>query len=112
MQHESRSAHHPGGRDHSLYRPGIDNAACRAGRLEVVAEAENGIGAMTAAHTSQPDVVLTDLNMPGLTGSSRSPPDLHGARTWYETGRRPQHAEAESLRLHYEQPDPGSEGAS
>jgi DNA-binding NarL/FixJ family response regulator len=42
----------PVAEDHSLYRPGIDNAACRAGRLEVVAEAENEIGAMTAAHTS------------------------------------------------------------
>jgi CheY-like chemotaxis protein len=35
---------------------------------DVVAEAEDGIGAVTAAHTMQPDVVLMDLNLPGLDG--------------------------------------------
>jgi DNA-binding NarL/FixJ family response regulator len=38
----------------------------------VVSEAEDGIGAVTAAHTMQADVVLMDLNLPGLDGIEAS----------------------------------------
>jgi DNA-binding NarL/FixJ family response regulator len=54
--------------DHPLYRRAL--VALLSGRSgwTVVAEAEDGAGAVTAAHTTQPDVVVMDLKLPGLDG--------------------------------------------
>jgi DNA-binding NarL/FixJ family response regulator len=54
--------------DHPLYRRGL--AALLAGQegWEVVAQAEDGVGAVTAAHEHETDVVVMDLRMPGLDG--------------------------------------------
>ena len=54
--------------DHPLYRRGL--AALLAGHdgWEVVGEESDGVGAVTAAHAEQPDVVVMDLRMPGLDG--------------------------------------------
>jgi DNA-binding NarL/FixJ family response regulator len=54
--------------DHPLYRRGL--AALLSGQpgWEVVGEEADGIGAVTTAHTQQPDVVVMDLRMPGLDG--------------------------------------------
>ena len=54
--------------DHPLYRRALTTLLAGQDGWEVVAEAEDGIGAVTAAHTTQPDVVLMDLNLPGLDG--------------------------------------------
>jgi DNA-binding NarL/FixJ family response regulator len=54
--------------DHPLYRRALATLIATQRHWEVVAEAEDGIGAVTAAHTTQPDVVLMNLNLPGLDG--------------------------------------------
>lgn len=40
----------------------------RADRYAVVGEASNGLVALERIHQSAPDVIIMDLNMPGLTG--------------------------------------------
>jgi DNA-binding NarL/FixJ family response regulator len=47
--------------DHPLYRRALTALLPAHAGWEVVAEAEDGIGAVTSAHASQPDVVLMDL---------------------------------------------------
>jgi DNA-binding NarL/FixJ family response regulator len=54
--------------DHPLYRRALTTLLAGQAGWDVVAEAEDGIGAVTSAHASQPDVVLMDLNLPGLDG--------------------------------------------
>jgi DNA-binding NarL/FixJ family response regulator len=54
--------------DHPLYRRGLANLLAAQPGWDVVAAAEDGLGAVTAAHTHQPDVVVMDLRMPGLDG--------------------------------------------
>ncbi len=54
--------------DHSLLRTGVANIIKLEPSLEVVAEAANGIEAIAAFRTWQPDVVLMDLRMPGMEG--------------------------------------------
>ena len=40
--------------------------------LEIVATAGDGAEAIRVVHSLQPDVVVMDLHMPGMTGSLRS----------------------------------------
>jgi DNA-binding NarL/FixJ family response regulator len=54
--------------DHPLYRRGLATLLRSQEGWEVVAEEETGIGAVTASHATQPDIVVMDLNMPGLDG--------------------------------------------
>jgi len=54
--------------DHPLYRRGLAALLAAHDGWEVVAEVSDGIGAVTAAHAEQPDVVVMDLRMPGLDG--------------------------------------------
>lgn len=54
--------------DHSLLRTGVANIINLEPALEVVAEAANGLDAIEAYRTFQPDVVLMDLRMPGMEG--------------------------------------------
>jgi two-component system NarL family response regulator len=53
--------------DHPFYRSGLVRMLTEAG-LEVVAEVTNGQDAVRAAEEMAPDVVVMDLNMPGLSG--------------------------------------------
>lgn len=53
--------------DHPLIRAGIRTALNAAQGIELVAEASNGDEAYTLACTHRPDVLLLDLNMPGLS---------------------------------------------
>jgi DNA-binding NarL/FixJ family response regulator len=53
--------------DHPFYRRGVVRILADAG-LEVVAEVSNGADAIHAAEELAPDVVVMDLNMPGLSG--------------------------------------------
>ena len=54
--------------DHPLFRQAlVDLLGARPG-WTVVAQAEDGVGAVTAAHTEQPDVVVMDLKLPRLDG--------------------------------------------
>ena len=53
--------------DHPAYRAGLARVL-RENDIDVVAEAANGESAIRAALEKEPDVVVMDLNMPGLSG--------------------------------------------
>jgi DNA-binding NarL/FixJ family response regulator len=54
--------------DHTLIRAGISALLERMGGVEVVGEAADGRHALKLIHELAPDVVLLDLQMPGLSG--------------------------------------------
>jgi DNA-binding NarL/FixJ family response regulator len=54
--------------DHPLYRRALVALLGGQADWQVVAEVEDGAGAVTAAHAAQPDVVVMDLKLPGLDG--------------------------------------------
>lgn len=54
--------------DHASFRSGMSALLMTETDLEVVGEAGTGIEASERAATLQPDVILMDLNMPGLNG--------------------------------------------
>lgn len=54
--------------DHSLFRSGVRQLLQREAGLEVVAEAADGLEGIKRAQEFKPDVILLDLNMPGLSG--------------------------------------------
>jgi len=54
--------------DHSAFRAGLRAALETAGSLRVVGEAATGEAAITRTSQLQPDVVLMDVNMPGIDG--------------------------------------------
>ena len=54
--------------DHPLFRQGIRWSLEEIGDMEVVGEAENGQEAIKLAERAMPDVVLVDINLPGLNG--------------------------------------------
>jgi DNA-binding NarL/FixJ family response regulator len=53
--------------DHPIYREGLAKLLRECG-VDVVAQAGNGEGALTIVEDTAPDVVLMDLNMPGMSG--------------------------------------------
>lgn len=54
--------------DHPLMRNGIRNLLNRAPDIEVIGEADNGYKALDLAFSLSPDVLLLDMEMPGLKG--------------------------------------------
>lgn len=54
--------------DHTLFRSGLKLLLQRQPDFEVIAEAADGIEGVKRAKTYQPDVILLDLNMPGMSG--------------------------------------------
>lgn len=54
--------------DHTLFRDGLRALLASAGNIEVVGEAATGGEAVTLVEQLQPDVVLMDIQMPGLNG--------------------------------------------
>jgi len=54
--------------DHPLVRSGLRALLMAAEDLEVVGEAATGEEAVTLATTLQPDVIVMDLRMPGISG--------------------------------------------
>jgi DNA-binding NarL/FixJ family response regulator len=54
--------------DHPLVRSGLRAVLLAADDLEVVGEAATGEEAVTLAASLQPDVIVMDLRMPGITG--------------------------------------------
>jgi DNA-binding NarL/FixJ family response regulator len=54
--------------DHPVVRRGIISTLERRPNLEVVGEAADGQEALRKARELQPDVLLADIDMPGLTG--------------------------------------------
>ena len=56
--------------DHPLYRDGVVRALTASGRVEVVAQAEDGRGALEQIREHKPDVALIDYKLPSLDGVS------------------------------------------
>lgn len=54
--------------DHVFYREGVRALLNNVPEVEVVGEANNGEEAITQAKALQPNVILMDLNMPGMNG--------------------------------------------
>lgn len=54
--------------DHSLFRSGVRFLLQRQSDFEVVGEAADGLDGIKRAKALAPDVILLDLNMPGLSG--------------------------------------------
>ncbi|WP_232676890.1 response regulator transcription factor [Nocardioides sp. R-C-SC26] len=56
--------------DHAVIRAGMGQLLRAVGDIEVVGEAADGAQAVDVARTTRPDVVLMDLQMPGVDGVS------------------------------------------
>jgi len=54
--------------DHALFREGLHALFSALPDIDVVGEAADGATAVTQVDASQPDVVLMDINMPGVNG--------------------------------------------
>lgn len=57
------------GDDRPLFREGVVRALTASGQITVVAEAENGTGALELIREHRPDVALVDYRMPELDGT-------------------------------------------
>ncbi len=55
--------------DHPVVRAGIRNLLEKAPDITVVGEASNGTEALRMVHDLSPDVLLLDMEMPGLSGN-------------------------------------------
>ncbi|MGZ5366077.1 MAG: response regulator, partial [Mycobacterium sp.] len=56
--------------DHPMYRIGVAAILEQADDVEVIAEAADGDELVATVRELRPDVVLTDLSMPGMDGAS------------------------------------------
>ncbi len=54
--------------DHPMFREGVVRALVSSGRVEVVGETGDGRDALALIEELQPDVVLLDYTLPGLSG--------------------------------------------
>src|SRR5579871_6998631 len=54
--------------DHPLYREGVVRALTASGRVDVVAQSEDGRGALDQIREHSPDVALIDYKLPELDG--------------------------------------------
>ena len=54
--------------DHPLFRTAVEDAVKGRPELQLVATADNGLGALTEIRRLQPDVAVLDMRMPALTG--------------------------------------------
>jgi CheY-like chemotaxis protein len=54
--------------DHPVVRKGVASCLSRHPRLEIVAEADDGVEAVRMAKELRPDMVLTDIDMPNMNG--------------------------------------------
>jgi DNA-binding NarL/FixJ family response regulator len=54
--------------DHPMYRQGVKRLLEESGRFQVVAEAVNGHDAIHLADIHHPEIVLIDVQLPGVTG--------------------------------------------
>jgi len=54
--------------DHPLFRNGIQNALATASDIQVVAVKESGEEALRSIPQASPDIILLDINLPGING--------------------------------------------
>jgi DNA-binding NarL/FixJ family response regulator len=55
--------------DHALFRSGLRAILAEFDEVEIVGEAESGEAALPLVERRQPDVVVMDLHMPGISGA-------------------------------------------
>ncbi len=65
--------------DHALFRSGLRSVLDNASDIEVVHEASNGEEAVAFVRRSPPDIVLMDVNMPGIGGIEATRKIIHVA---------------------------------
>ena len=58
--------------DHKLFREGIKALLAVTDDIEIIGEAEDGASALKKCQELHPDVILMDINMPGLNGIQAS----------------------------------------
>ena len=63
--------------DHPLFRHGIREFLTLASDVQVIGEATSGGEAIAQAEALQPDVILMDVNMPGVNGIEATRRILH-----------------------------------
>ena len=54
--------------DHKLFREGLKALLSVTEDIEIIGEAEDGDGVLKKCIDLQPDIILMDINMPGLNG--------------------------------------------
>jgi DNA-binding NarL/FixJ family response regulator len=54
--------------DHPIFRAGLRSVLATQADVEILAEVEDGLGAVEAAREKKPDVVVIDVSMPGMNG--------------------------------------------
>lgn len=54
--------------DHALFRTGLKSVLGEAGDIEVIGEASSGEEAIDHLRALRPDIILMDVNMPGIGG--------------------------------------------
>ena len=54
--------------DHPMFRRGLRRLLEDSGRFEIVGEASNGHEAIHLANVHQPEIIILDVALPGITG--------------------------------------------
>lgn len=54
--------------DHRLFREGLKALLSVTDDIEIIGEAEDGDGVLKKCNVQQPDIILMDINMPGING--------------------------------------------